>query len=106
MLEIKQSLLLDAADSTGEGTAVYNDQGGTIAVAISGTFVATIKAEGCLGGNWYDLTVVDCSTLDLLTEMESAGLYALVGVEGCEKVRLNVTSYTSGEVTALARFCF
>lgn len=106
MLEFKKITFLNEADETGASDAVTNEQGGSLTVQVSGTFTATIKAQGQLGGVWNDLGVVNLSSLEPAESIEAAGLYAIAGVEGCEALRLNVTSYTSGEITATGRLVY
>ena len=105
MTEFKEKTLLNSATSTGAGEAeVMGYESAT--VAISGTFVAEIKIQGKLGDEWYDLAVVNCSTLDYSESITAAGLYAVVGADKCQAIRANVTSYTSGEINAIGRFSF
>lgn len=106
MLVQKEVELLKGKKTTGAGDAVSNEQGSTLYIAVDGTFVATVKVQGNLGGNWYDLAAVNLSSLEIAEAIEAAGLYSVAGIEACEQIRLNVTARTSGTINAVGRFCY
>jgi len=106
MLQVTQFIFQNDATATGEGNILDNGQGSKLTVAVSGTFVADVKMQGLLGGLWYDLPVVSLPSLDVAEKITSAGSYTVGGVEGFERIRANITSYSSGEVTVVGRLCF
>lgn len=105
MKPVSQFTFLSSASATGAGAELGNGSGEALVFAVSGTFSAEITAQGYLGGAWYDLMVVDLSDGMTASNVTEAGAYTVPCAYGFEKLRLNVTSYTSGSVTAVGRMC-
>ena len=96
-------VFLDGAEAATTGAEMYNADGESLTIAVSGTFVGSMKFQGQLGGEWYDLEGIKTDDLGVYSGITAAGAYIVVGVEGMRKIRVNLTSLTSGSVTAIGR---
>ena len=69
-------------------------------VTLSGTFSATVHFEGSIDGtNWYPLVPINGpSGVGTSPDMTTAGIYMFRGL--LLHARINITSYTSGSVSA------
>ncbi|MBO5971167.1 MAG: hypothetical protein J6S14_22055 [Clostridia bacterium] len=105
MIPVEHFDLLKTASATGEGASMPISSGEALVVAVSGTFTATIKAQGYLGGEWNDVCVVKLSDGSSAESISASGAYAIPCAYGFEAIRLNVTAYTSGEISATAKLC-
>lgn len=104
MQEYKTIKYLDETAGTTTGFAFHNENGGELTLSVSGTFVATIVVEGGIDDTWYQLAVIDLKTLDTATTITTAGTYAVAGVGGFESIRVGVSEFTSGKITAIGKF--
>jgi hypothetical protein len=87
----KYSLHVPQSATTGDPSMVQNLN--PLTVQVEGTFVATLDIEGMVGGAWSKLT----------TGISAAALNTYQHV--IEKLRVNVTAYTSGQpVVTVAGF--
>lgn len=91
----------NAATSTGTGIPLPTSGYGIAMIEITGTFNATIEfdVQGP-AGVWYPRMAKQVGTGTFSTTTTSPGLY-IVDVRGCQAARANITSYTSGKVTAV-----
>lgn len=105
MLEVTQFIFHDEATSSAAGATLYNGKGSSLTVVVNGSFEGEITPQGSLGGNWYDLMAVDLGSLDTVDKLTASGSYAIAGVDGFEKIRMNLT-LTSGTVTVHGRLCY
>ena len=96
-----QVTMQDAADATGDGTAIpfagpFGDAE-KVRVQVSGTFSATVTYEGTVdGSNWVAFAATDASTTSTAAEI------LLFETAGLAEFRARVSAYTSGNVTVTA----
>lgn len=94
---------------TGTGSPVTIANGSSTAEAVtiqvSGTFTAKLYLEGTVFGsgdnNWKMIAGINLSDMSLVTAdpyINGAGVYIFC-VEGLDRIRINVSSYTSGTIT-------
>lgn len=72
-------------------------------VQITGTFVATLVAEGSNDGGvtWNTVATYAADAITLLTSVTAPGLYRFLAF-GYERMRFRVSAYTSGSPTISA----
>lgn len=94
--------LLDKASATGEGAVADLDgKFASLAVQVSGTFVGTVSFEASVDGtNFVAIQGTKKSDGTTATSTTTAGLFEF-RVNGVNKFRLNVSAYTSGEISAV-----
>lgn len=96
--------LQSAAAATGVGQSLDTLGYTHATIQISGTFAATvtweISADG--GTTWAGVNATPAATGTKAATATAAGVY-IVPCAGCDKVRANITAYTSGTVTAKGR---
>lgn len=106
MKTVTQITLLSGVSAAGAGAEIGNGSGESFVFAVApGAFTAEIKAQGYLGGNWYDLIVVNLSDGTTAAVVTAAGAYTVPCAYGFEKLRLYVSAYTVGTITAVGRTC-
>lgn len=105
MIVLDNFIFHDEASAVDTGAVLQNIQGQSLTVAVTGTFTGTIKAQGKQGEEWFDLAVVDLSDVSTAESITAAGSYAVVGVEGFERLRCNLTAISAGSVTVTGRLC-
>lgn len=89
------------ASNTAIGNAMDVGSLSCAAIQISGTFVATVTFQGTTDQvNWNSLAAVNLATGAMATVATAPGTY-LVSTAGSTQIRANVTSYTSGSLTAI-----
>lgn len=106
MLEIRQFTFQNAASAAGTGEVLNNEQGSSLTVVVTGTFTADVTMQGRLAAEWFDLAVVNLKTLEVADKISEEGAFAVAGVDGFEAIRANITSFTSGDVSAVGRLVF
>lgn len=94
---------IDGATAATTGKTMFNPDGDSLTVSISGTFEGTLKMQGYLNGEWYDLHIIDLDDLNVVKSVAGATAGIVVGVEGFERIRANLTSITSGTATVVGR---
>lgn len=93
----------------------WNNGFDTLSVEITGTKDITLTVQGCINTldedvrpkkdtecEWTDLAVISAADYSMTTEISGKGIY-FVGITGCSRIRLNVTS-VSGKATILGNF--
>jgi len=95
--------LQDAATAAGTGIT-FTVSGYPYAVFQAiGTFVGTITFQATLdGSNWHNILLENLTTGVLGTTTTATGLYKADTI-GLSIVRANITAYTSGSITVVAR---
>ena len=95
--------LQDAATATGVGGSVTTVSANAVVLDVRGTFVGTVTFQGTVDGiAWYNLRAVTASDGAITTTTTTTGLFIVSG-GGLKAVRANITVYTSGSITVLAR---
>lgn len=90
----------DAVAATGNGSALSVEEAATLSidVAITNTATVTFEATGN-SGTYVSLPVVNCATGATVTTATASGLFR-ADVAALGRVRVRVSAYTSGSVTA------
>lgn len=96
---------LTAAAATGAGTAISMGAARQAqSVSVTGAFVGTLRLQGSHdGANWFDLAVVSVSDTAAakVLDITAPGIYVSASPMPINRLRANVTAYTSGAITAL-----
>ena len=106
MINQNTMVLLDEAEESGAGSFmdIRNGQGSTITLNVTiGNSSNVVKLEGCLTDADSTATaigVVNASDYSIADKITASGIY-FACVTGLEKVRANVTTYSSGKVTVV-----
>jgi len=98
----KNLILQDSASAIGNGVDFTVDGYGTVKLQVTGTFVGEITVKGSVdGANFVPIKVTkdDNNILSLIT---SPGIYK-VNCNCLLKIRAEITSYTSGNITVLGK---
>lgn len=91
----------DAAEATGNGTAMNVSGLGTVAAQVSGTFVGTVTFEGTTdGSNWVSVQMTNIATGAIATTATAAGLF-VGAVAGLVQFRARVSARSSGSITVV-----
>ena len=101
-LEPKKATLQNAA-ANGDGTVFeLGGKYGSVALQISGTFVATVNFEATYDGtNYVAIRGINLNTGNAATSATAPGVY-LFSALGIDRFRARISGYTSGTVTAVA----
>jgi len=95
--------LQDAATATGTGNTLTVSGYPYTVFQVSGTFVGTIAFQATIdGANWHSILLENLGTGVSATTTTATGLYRAHTV-GLGIVRANITAYTSGSITVIAR---
>lgn len=95
--------LQSAATSTGTGTAMAVGGLSGVMLQVEETFSATVTPQVTIDGSlWKGIQVVNITTGAVSSTITAAGMY-WVPLAGADQLRANITSYTSGSVTATGK---
>lgn len=100
--------VLSNLQDTGNGTLINVDGKSSVVLYVTGSFVATIVAQGSTGTSFPPNTAeqaikaYDVSDEKYVTKITKPGVYVLENI-GYSKFRVRVDRYTSGSVSVLAR---
>lgn len=96
------TLLSGAAALDATGVAEVEGQYRTLTVQVSGMFTATVSFEGSVDGtNWTAVRGANISSGQPATSATAPGIFQF-SVSGLKKFRARVSSFTSGNVSAVA----
>jgi hypothetical protein len=95
--------LQNAAAATGNGTVMNIDGFKAVAVQVSGTFVGTVTFETSVDGtNFVATGVTPAAGGAAVSTATAPGLWNLTP-NGVTQLRVRVSAYTSGTITAVGR---
>ena len=104
MLEVLQHNFFTEAEAAGDGRALENFLCDDLTIAVSGTFTGlAAKVYGKLGEDWYELGLLNCTSLEVTDTIEDVGMFKVGAVSGCEEVKVTISAITSGKVTIIGR---
>jgi len=90
----------NAATVTGTGTAMAVGGFSAVGVQVEGIVTGTISFQGTIDGStWYGVRSVNLTDGTTATATTADGLW-MVPVAGLDQLRANLSSYTSGTITA------
>lgn len=99
MTILKQTTLLNGADTAKNTGSFKNSHGYGAIVAVDGTFTGLkLAIEGKVGTEWYALAATDVATRISTDEIENKGAFEVM-IGGFSEVRAYVTAISSGSVT-------
>lgn len=105
MRSLNKKILQNAAAATGVGSNLNVQGMGSAACEITGTFVGTVTFEAKVNENgtvWQSIRGTNVTDGTRSATATAPGVY-IFGVAGLDVIRANVTAYTSGNITAVAR---
>lgn len=96
-----------SASTSADMKTYFNTQADMMSVEVSGTATSyTINIQGRTNSEnsneWFDLTAMNMSTLDIGTDIKANGIYE-VAIEGTREIRANIISVSGGSVTVFGR---
>jgi len=96
----------DAAEATGNGTALTTAAVDFLIFQVSGTFEGTITPEGTVDGTTYaTVPVRNVSTRIVSETITAPGIFQLtMAPYYSASVRMRISAYTSGAITAKGRY--
>lgn len=99
--------ILSSAAATGASTTIEVAGFATVGVALHGggsTYAATVAFQGTVdGSNWVNLLAMCPADGSLAASVVNSTNTYIISVAGLSGFRLNVTAYTDGKVTGMAR---
>ena len=108
MRVISRALLIDKATAATISSVFVNSSCDILGLQVSGTFTsATIKVQGVVDADstdWVNLAVLNLGDFAVETSgITAKGIYE-VGIESMNKVRVNVTAVSGGNVSVYGQF--
>ena len=96
-----------SASTSADMKTYFNTQADMMSVEVSGTATSCkINIQGRTNSEnnneWFDLTVMNMTNLDIGTDIEGNGIYE-VAIEGMREIRANIVSVSGGSVTVFGR---
>ena len=98
----KNLVLQNSASSIGNGTDFIVDGYGIAKLQVTGTFVGEITVKGSVDGTNFVVIKVIKDDNTILSSITSSGIYE-VNCKCLYKIRAEITSYTSGNITVTGK---